>query len=38
MREWYAAGLAEPWRDPLHETDQARHGECIEDLRSPVSG
>lgn len=37
MREWYEAGLAEPWRDPLHETDQARHGECTEDLRSPVA-
>ena len=35
MREWYAAALAETWRDPIHEADQGRYGTCLEDLRSP---
>lgn len=36
MREWYAAGLAEPWREPVHEADARAAGEWIADLRSPA--
>jgi len=34
VQEWIAAGLAEPWRDPLHEADFVQHGEIIQDLRA----
>ncbi|RWC26181.1 glutathione S-transferase family protein [Mesorhizobium sp.] len=34
MREWYAAGLAETWRDPGHEAEVAAAGTVIEDLRA----
>ena len=33
MRSWYAAGLAETWRDAEHEADIARSGELLGDLR-----
>jgi glutathione S-transferase len=34
MKEWYAAALAEPWREPGHEEDVRRFGTVIEDLRN----
>jgi glutathione S-transferase len=34
MQEWYAAGLAETWRDTRHEDEIARHGTIIADLRA----
>ena len=34
MREWYAAGLAETWRDPGHEAEIRAAGTIIEDLRA----
>lgn len=34
MREWYAAGLAETWREPDHEAEVAAAGTIIEDLRA----
>ena len=34
MKRWYAAGLAEPWRDEPHEEDTARVGRITEDLRT----
>lgn len=34
MREWYAAGLAETWREPSHEADVLATGTIIEDLRT----
>ncbi|HYD52849.1 MAG TPA: glutathione S-transferase N-terminal domain-containing protein, partial [Gemmatimonadaceae bacterium] len=37
MRAWYAAALAEPWRDPTHEEDVRRAGTLIEDLRAPAA-
>jgi glutathione S-transferase len=36
MREWYAAGLAETWRDPGHEAEVRAAGTVIEDVRSPA--
>ena len=33
MREWYAAALAEPWRDAGHEADARAAGEATADLR-----
>ncbi len=36
MKEWYAAGLAEPWRDPRHDADLIRSGLVTQDLRAPV--
>lgn len=33
MWEWYAAALAEPWRDPSHEEESRRVGTVVEDLR-----
>lgn len=35
MREWYAAGLAERFRDVPHEQEILRAGTVIEDLRAP---
>lgn len=35
MRDWYAAALAEPWRDAEHEAEIARLGTLLEDLRAP---
>lgn len=38
MRAWYAAALAEPWRDEPHEADVRNAGEVTEDLRvSPTA-
>ena len=34
MREWYAAGLAETWREPNHEAETAAAGTIVEDLRA----
>ena len=34
MREWYAAGLAETWREPDHETEVGAAGTIVEDLRA----
>jgi glutathione S-transferase len=34
MREWYAAGLAETWRDPDHEAEIAAVGVITQDLRA----
>lgn len=34
MREWEAAGVAEPWRDPDHEADLPAAGEIVEDRRA----
>lgn len=34
MRDWYAAALAESWRDPDHEEDARRAGTLLEDLRT----
>ena len=33
MWEWYAAALAEPWRDPAHEEESRWVGTVVEDLR-----
>jgi glutathione S-transferase len=34
MREWYAAGLAETWREPGHEAETRAAGTLIEDFRA----
>jgi len=34
MREWYAAALAETWREPDHEAEVAAAGTIIEDRRA----
>ncbi len=34
MREWYAAALAEPWRDAQHEAEALESGILLEDRRS----
>ena len=34
MREWYAAALAETWREPDHEAEVHASGTIIEDLRA----
>ncbi len=34
MRAWYAAGLAEPWRDEAHEAEARAVGEITADLRA----
>ena len=36
MRDWYAQGLLEPWRDPPHEAEIAQSGAIIVDLRHPA--
>ena len=36
MREWEAAGLAEPWRDEAHEEEIAQYGDVVADLRAPA--
>ncbi len=36
MRDWYAQGLLEPWRDPPHEEEIAQCGAIIVDLRHPA--
>jgi glutathione S-transferase len=38
MREWYAAGLAEPWREVLHEEEIAALGTVTADLRAQPAG
>jgi glutathione S-transferase len=35
MQRWYAAGLAEPWREAEHERDTTQRGELLADLRAP---
>ncbi len=34
MKDWYAAALAEPWRDADHEAEITRRGAILEDLRT----
>jgi glutathione S-transferase len=34
MQAWYAAALAEPWREPAHEAESAAAGAIVEDLRA----
>jgi glutathione S-transferase len=34
MRDWYAAALAETWREADHEAEVAAVGSVIQDLRS----
>lgn len=34
MREWYAAGLAETFRDPEHDVEALKAGTLLEDLRA----
>ncbi len=34
MREWYAAALAEPWREPGHEAEATAAGRITADLRA----
>jgi glutathione S-transferase len=34
MQAWYAAALAETWRDKAHEQDAKRVGRTLEDLRA----
>ncbi len=36
MRGWYAAGIAEPWRDAPHDEEIARSGTIVQDLRAPL--
>ena len=36
LREWYAAALAEPFRDEPHERDMRDAGSVLEDLRAAV--
>lgn len=37
MREWEAAAIAEPWREPGHEAEVQRTGIVIEDRRRPAT-
>jgi glutathione S-transferase len=34
MREWYAAALAETWREPDHDAEVSAAGTIVEDLRA----
>ncbi|MEO8314849.1 MAG: glutathione S-transferase family protein [Pseudomonadota bacterium] len=34
VKEWVAAGIAEPWRDAAHEAEVLAHGEITRDLRA----
>ena len=34
MRDWYAAALAETWREPSHEAEMLAAGTLLEDLRA----
>lgn len=36
MRDWYAAALAEPWRDEAHEAEARAAGQWLQDLRAGV--
>jgi glutathione S-transferase len=37
MRYWYAAALAETWREPGHEDEARRAGAWLTDLRAPAA-
>jgi glutathione S-transferase len=37
MQQWYAAALAEPWRETDHENDILRTGTLLEDRRSSLA-
>ena len=37
MRDWYAAALAETWREGTHEESIAAHGRVTADLRAPAA-
>jgi glutathione S-transferase len=34
MRDWYAAGIAETWREPGHEAEIAAEGTVMADYRA----
>lgn len=34
MQEWYAAGVAETWREPGHEQDTLQYGRIVSDMRA----
>jgi glutathione S-transferase len=36
MQDWYAAALAEPWRDAEHEDELAQVGTVLQDLRALI--
>lgn len=36
MKEWYAAGLSEPYRDEAHEREILEMGRVVTDLRAPA--
>jgi glutathione S-transferase len=38
MKEWYAAALAEPWRDAAHDADVVQHATVVQDLRAAPAG
>lgn len=38
MQDWYAAALAETWRDEAHEAEARAAGPWLQDLRVPVAG
>jgi glutathione S-transferase len=38
MQQWYAAALAEPWREPGHEEEIAASGEVTADFRTKPAG
>jgi glutathione S-transferase len=37
LRDWYQAGVSEPWRDVPHEEEIAQFATVIEDLRAPAA-
>ena len=37
MRDWYAAALAETWREDAHEESISAHGHVTADLRAPAA-
>jgi glutathione S-transferase len=37
MKEWYAAAIAEPWREPAHEREIASVGAVTADYRAPAN-
>jgi len=38
MREWYAAGLKETWREEAHDQEARDSGKVVADLRAPAAG
>lgn len=37
MQDWYAAAVAEPWRDDAHEAEARAAGTWLQDLRAPAA-